>query len=408
MKKKVVSLTLCIALAATMITGCGNTQAAGSAAPAEEATAEETATEETTEEAPAEASGDTINIGVVAPLTGGYALFGESGKNSVELAVKQLNEAGGVLGKQINIVEYVDDKGDSTEAVNAYNRLVSQDISAVVGTFSSSCTIPMAERAQEEGMLLITPSATNAKVTLVGDHIFRACFIDPIQGPMMAKFAYDEGMKKAAIIYAKDDDYSNGLYETISEAWSGFDGAELVYTGECTSKDADFTAQVSQVVASGADVLFYPFMLDTVPLVVQQAREAGFEGMIVGGDGWDGSETSGIESYFNNTYYTNHYAPEDPSEKVQAYVAAYKEVYGEDTLTSIGACYYDALMMVAQAIETAGSAETEDIVKAMTGMSFEGVTGSFTLDENGDPKKPITFVEFVDGVPTWKANVEAE
>ena len=408
MKKKVVSLTLCIALAATMITGCGNTQAAGSAAPAEEATAEETATEETTEEAPAEASGDTINIGVVAPLTGGYALFGESGKNSVELAVKQLNEAGGVLGKQINIVEYVDDKGDSTEAVNAYNRLVSQDISAVVGTFSSSCTIPMAERAQEEGMLLITPSATNAKVTLIGDHIFRACFIDPIQGPMMAKFAYDEGMKKAAIIYAKDDDYSNGLYETISEAWSGFDGAELVYTGECTSKDADFTAQVSQVVASGADVLFYPFMLDTVPLVVQQAREAGFEGMIVGGDGWDGSETSGIESYFNNTYYTNHYAPEDPSEKVQAYVAAYKEVYGEDTLTSIGACYYDALMMVAQAIETAGSAETEDIVKAMTGMSFEGVTGSFTLDENGDPKKPITFVEFVDGVPTWKANVEAE
>ena len=408
MKKKVVSLTLCIALAATMITGCGNTQAAGSAAPAEEATAEETATEETTEEAPVEASGDTINIGVVAPLTGGYALFGESGKNSVELAVKQLNEAGGVLGKQINIVEYVDDKGDSTEAVNAYNRLVSQDISAVVGTFSSSCTIPMAERAQEEGMLLITPSATNAKVTLIGDHIFRACFIDPIQGPMMAKFAYDEGMKKAAIIYAKDDDYSNGLYETISEAWSGFDGAELVYTGECTSKDADFTAQVSQVVASGADVLFYPFMLDTVPLVVQQAREAGFEGMIVGGDGWDGSETSGIESYFNNTYYTNHYAPEDPAEKVQAYVAAYKEAYGEDTLTSIGACYYDALMMVAQAIETAGSAETEDIVKAMTGMSFEGVTGSFTLDENGDPKKPITFVEFVDGVPTWKANVEAE
>ncbi|MDD3660488.1 MAG: ABC transporter substrate-binding protein [Lachnospiraceae bacterium] len=408
MKKKVVSLTLCIAMVAAMITGCGSTQAAGSAAPAEDAT-EETATEETAEEAPAEeASGDTINIGVVAPLTGGYALFGESGKNSVELAVKQLNEAGGVLGKQINIVEYVDDKGDSTEAVNAYNRLVSQDISAVVGTFSSSCTIPMAERAQEEGMLLITPSATNAKVTLVGDHIFRACFIDPIQGPMMAKFAYDEGMKKAAVIYAKDDDYSNGLYESISEAWSGFDGAELVYTGECTSKDADFTAQVSQVVASGAEVLFYPFMLDTVPLVVQQAREAGFEGMIVGGDGWDGSETSGIESYFNNTYYTNHYAPEDPAEKVQAYVAAYKEAYGEDTLTSIGACYYDALMMVAQAMETAGSAESEDVVKAMTGMSFEGVTGSFTLDENGDPKKPITFVEFVDGVPTWKANVEAE
>ena len=407
MKKKSVSLVLCIAMAVGMLSGCGSTQAATDAAPAEAAT-EEAATEEAATEETVTEESDTINIGVVAPLTGGYALFGESGKNSVELAVKQLNDAGGVLGKQINIVEYVDDKGDSTEAVNAYNRLVSQNISAVVGTFSSSCTIPMAERAQEEGMLLITPSATNAKVTLVGDHIFRACFVDPIQGPMMAKFAYDEGLKKAAIIYAKDDDYSNGLNESISASWSGFEGAELVYVGECTSKDADFTAQVSQVVASGAEVLFYPFMLDTVPLLVQQAREAGFEGMIVGGDGWDGSQTAGIESYFNNTFYTNHYAPEDPAEKVQAYVSAYKETYGEDTLTSIGACYYDALMMVAQAIETAGSAETEDIVAAMTGMSFEGVTGSFTLDENGDPKKPITFVEFIDGVPTWKANVAAE
>ena len=222
MKKKSVSLVLCIAMAVGMLSGCGSTQAATDAAPAEAAT-EEAATEEAATEETVTEESDTINIGVVAPLTGGYALFGESGKNSVELAVKQLNDAGGVLGKQINIVEYVDDKGDSTEAVNAYNRLVSQNISAVVGTFSSSCTIPMAERAQEEGMLLITPSATNAKVTLVGDHIFRACFVDPIQGPMMAKFAYDEGLKKAAIIYAKDDDYSNGLNESISAfcLWSG-------------------------------------------------------------------------------------------------------------------------------------------------------------------------------------------
>ena len=409
MKRKLLSIILASTMVAACVTGCGST-AATSEAPATDAASTEAATEAGTEAGTetAAASGDTINIGVVAPLTGSYALFGESGSNSAQLAVDEINAAGGVLGKQLNIVETVDDKGDSTEAVNCYNRLASQDISAVVGTFSSSCSIPMAERAQEDGMLLISPSATNANFTLVGDHIFRACFIDPIQGPTMAKFAFDQGATKAAIIYAKDDDYSNGLYETISEAWSGFDGTELVYTGECTSKDADFTAQVSQVVASGADVLFYPFMLDTVPLVVQQAREAGFEGMIVGGDGWDGSDTTGIEDYFNNTFYTNHYAPEDPAEVVQNYVAAYKEAYGEDTLTSIGACYYDAVKMVAKAIEDGGSAETEDIVAAMTGMSFEGVTGSFTLDENGDPKKPITFVEFVDGVPTWKANVAAE
>ncbi len=407
MKKKLLTIVLTAVMVTASLSGCGTgTTSSTSETPVSEAASTEASTESGANSAAA--SGDTINIGVVAPLTGSYALFGQSGKNSAELAVKEINEAGGVLGKELKIVETVDDKGDSTEAVNCYNRLTSQNVSAVVGTFSSSCSIPMAERAQEDGMLLISPSATNAKLTLVGDHIFRACFIDPIQGPTMAKFAYEQGAKKAAIIYAKDDDYSNGLNETISAAWKAFDGAELVYTGECTSKDADFTAQVSQVVASGADVLFYPFMLDTVPLVVQQAREAGFEGIIVGGDGWDGSDTTGIEDYFNNTFYTNHYAPEDPAEVVQNYVSAYKENYGDDSLTSIGACYYDAIKMVAKAIEDAGSADTQEIVKAMTGMSFEGVTGSFTLDENGDPKKPITFVEFVDGIPTWKANVAAE
>lgn len=388
MKKKWFSMMMAAIMATGCLTACGGGEDAAGTTDA--------------------ASGDTINIGVVAPLTGSYALYGESGKNSIEMAVEEINEAGGILGKKVKVVEYVDDKGDSTEAVNAYNRLSGQGVSAVIGSFSSSCSIPMAERAQEEGMLLVSPTATNAKFTLIGDHIFRACFIDPIQGPTMAKFAADEGAKKAAIIYAKDDDYSNGLYETISETWTETYGGELVYSGECTTKDTDFTAQAAQVVASGAEVLFYPAMLDTVPLLVQQAREAGFEGMIIGGDGWDGSDTTGVEDYFNNTYYTNHYAPEDPSEKVQTYVTKYKEAFGEDTLTSIGACYYDAFMMIMQAIEAAGSAEPDDIAAAMTGMNYEGVTGSFTLDENGDPKKPITFVEFVDGSPVWKANVTAE
>lgn len=257
-------------------------------------------------------------------------------------------------------------------------------------------------------MLLLSPCATNAKLTLIGSNIFRACFIDPVQGPMMTQFAKDElGAKKAAVIYAKDDDYSNGLHESIVSSWADY-GLEMVYEGESTSKDVDFSAQVSQVVASGADVLFYPCMLDQVPILVQQAREAGFEGAIVGGDAWDCSDTSGKESYFNNTYYTNHYAPEDPSEAVQAYVKSYTDTYGTDTLTSAGACYYDSVKMVAQAIEASGTGATADIIKAMTGMTYEGVTGSFTLDENGDPKKPITFVEFKDGAPVWRANVMPE
>ena len=409
MKKKMLSMLLALTVTASLV-GCATTGGTETAAPAADAPAE---TEAAASEAPADeaapvAEGDTIKIGVSAPITGGLALYGESAVNSVTMAVDAINANGGVLGKQLEVAEFVDDKADSTEAVNAYNRLVSDGVVAVIGTYTSSCSIPMAERAQEEGMLLLSPCATNAKLTQIGPNIFRACFIDPVQGPMMAKFAKEEiGATKAAIIFAKDDDYSNGLHESLTEAWSGY-GLDVVYDGSCSIKDVDYSAQVSQVVASGADVLFYPCMLDTVPILVQQAREAGFEGAIVGGDAWDCSDTSGKEEYFNNTYYTNHYAPEDPAEAVQNYVAAYKEAYGADTLTAAGACYYDSVKMVAQAIEAAGSAETSAIIDAMTGMTYEGVTGSFTLDENGDPKKPITFVEFRDGAPVWKSNVMPE
>lgn len=406
MKKKTLSallaLMMCASLAGCATTGAGTASTATSDTTADTAAGTESA-------APSEApTGDTIKIGVSAPITGGLALYGESATNSVKLAVEEINAAGGVLGKQLEIAEIVDDKADSTEAVNAYNRLMSDGVVAIIGTYTSSCSIPMAERAQEEGMLLLSPCATNAKLTLIGSNIFRACFIDPVQGPMMTQFAKDElGAKKAAVIYAKDDDYSNGLHESIVSSWADY-GLEMVYEGESTSKDVDFSAQVSQVVASGADVLFYPCMLDQVPILVQQAREAGFEGAIVGGDAWDCSDTSGKENYFNNTYYTNHYAPEDPSEAVQAYVKSYTDTYGTDTLTSAGACYYDSVKMVAQAIEASGTGATADIIKAMTGMTYEGVTGSFTLDENGDPKKPITFVEFKDGAPVWRANVMPE
>lgn len=415
MKKKVLSVLLASAMAAASLTGCATTGGDSASTAADTTAAETTAADEASGEASTEATasteaptGDTIKIGVSAPITGSLALYGESGKNSVEMAVEEINAAGGVLGKPLEVVEFGDDQGDSTQAVNIYNKLVSEDVVAIIGTYTSSCSIPMGERAQEEGMLLISPCATNAKLTLIGPNIFRACFIDPVQGPMAAKFAKEElSASKAAIIYAKDDDYSNGLHESITQAWADY-GLDMVYEGECTTKDVDYSAQASQVVASGADVLFYPCFLDTVPILVQQVREAGFTGAIVGCDAWDCSDTTGKEEYFNNTYYTNHYAPQDPSEAVQNFVASYTEKYGTDSLTSAGACYYDATKMVAQAIEASGTGATADIIKAMTGMSYEGVTGSFTLDENGDPSKPITFVEFKDGEPVWKANVEPE
>ena len=212
---------------------------------------------------------------------------------------------------------------------------------------------------------------------------------------------------KAAIIYAKDDDYSNGLKDAFVENAEA-DGIEVVYTGECTTTDTDFTAQVSQAVASGADYLFYPCFLDTVPLLVQQARDAGFEGIIMGGDGWDGSDTTGLESYFDNCYFTNHYSSEDTAEAVQNFVTKYTEKYGTDSLNACASLYYDAIYMLVEAAENGGGSDTASLVKGMTGMTFTGVGGTFTLDDNGDPEKSVAINTYEDGQVKWFKTLSPE
>ena len=185
-------------------------------------------------------------------------------------------------------------------------------------------------------------------------------------------------------------------------------GLEIVYTGECTTTDTDFTAQASQAVAAGADFLFYPCFLDTVPLLVQQARDAGFEGIIMGGDGWDGSDTAGLETYFDNCYFTNHYSSEDTSEAVQNFVNKYTEKYGSESLNACAALYYDAIYMLVQAAEDGGGSDTESLVKGMTGMTFTGVGGTFTLDENGDPEKSVAINTYENGQVKWFKTLSPE
>ena len=258
----------------------------------------------------------------------------------------------------------------------------------------------MTELANESGMLLLATGATNYTVTIDKPTVFRDCFIDPYQGKMAAQFAVDQSVSKAAIIYAKDDDYSNGLKDAFIENAEAA-GIEIVYTGECTTTDTDFTAQASQAVASGADFVFYPCFLDTVPLFVQQVRDAGFTGIIMGGDGWDGSDTTGLETYFENCYFTNHYSSEDTAPEVQAFVSKYTEKYGTETLSACSALYYDAIYMLVQAAENGGGSDTASLVKGMTGMTFTGVGGTFTLDDNGDPEKCCVINTYEGGTVKW-------
>jgi len=403
MKKKLLSLVLCTAMTAALLSGCGSSETtpadASSEAPAD--TGADAAEADTAQAETASSAGEednVIKIGVVCTLTGGKALNGEAAKNAVTMAAEEINAAGGEY--TVEIVDIVDDASDSKQAVNAYNSLLPKEPEAVVGCFYSSVTLPMAELANESGMLLLATGATNYTVTLDKPTVFRDCFIDPYQGKMAALFAKELGASKAAIIYAKDDDYSNGLKDAFIEN-AGDAGIEVVYTGECTTTDTDFTAQASQAVASGADFVFYPAFFDTVPLFVQQIRDAGYTGVIAGGDGWDGADTTGLETYFDNCYFTNHYSSEDTSEAVQTFVQKYTDTYGAESLIASAPLYYDAIYMLVEAAKNGGGSDSASLVKGMTGMTFSGVGGTFTLDENGDPEKSVVINTFENGAVKW-------
>lgn len=400
MKRKLLSLLLVATMLVTLLVGCGNSEKTD--APSKSYNSE-TDTDKSNDSGEED---NVIRIGVICSLTGGSAIYGEGAQNAVSMAAKEINESDSKIEVEIvNKGKVVDDASDSKQAINAYNSLEPETPEAVVGAFFSSVTLPMAELAKEQNMLLLATGATNVKVTQVGPTIFRNCFIDPYQGKMAAAFAKDQGVKKAAIIYAKDDDYSNGLKDAFVEnAESG--GFEIVYTGECTTKDTDFTAQASQVVASEADFLFFPCFLDIVPLLVQQVRDAGFEGIIMGGDAWDGLDTTGLESYFNNCYFTNHYSSEDTAPAVHNFVTKYLENYGADSLNGCAALYYDAIYMLVEAAKNGGGTDTASLVKGMTGMTFTGVGGTFTMDENRNPAKSVVVNTFENGQVKWLKTLE--
>ena len=401
MKKRLLSAVLIGAMASTLLAGCGSTAQQSAAGAGTKAASGETKTA-------GQESSKTIKIGAICSMTGGSAIYGEGAQNAITMAAEEINSSDSEYKIEIvNGGKVVDDASDAKQAINAYNSLMKESPNAIVGCFFSSVTLPIAEQASKDNMLLLATGATNKDVTLKGPSIFRDCFIDPYQGKMAAQFAKEKGWAKAAVIYAKDDDYSNGLKDAFIENAKA-NGIEIVYTGECTTKDTDFSSQASQVVAKGADFLFYPCFLDTVPLLVGAARDAGFTGAIMGGDGWDGADTKGVEDKFDNCYFTNHYSSEDTAPAVSNFVTKYTEKYGTESLNACAALYYDAIYMIAEAAKNGKAADTPALIKGMTKMTFTGVGGTFTLDENGDPEKSVAINTFEGGKVKWMMTLSPE
>jgi branched-chain amino acid transport system substrate-binding protein len=349
-------------------------------------------------------SGETIKLGVVGPMTGDYSLYGTAVRDAALQAAAEINADGGINGQEVEIV-YADSKGDPVEGVNAYNKLRDEDgiVGLIGGTFSG-VTLAIKEIAITDNMPVLTPTATNVEVTVDADNVFRACYLDDYQGAAVASFAEDTlGAETAAIIYNKDDAYSEGLYEGFEAAFGG----EIVAVEAYGSTDKDYSAQLTAIQAENPDVLFIPDYVATVGPILEKVADMGMEVTCLGGDGWDGIQADYADAA-EGTYFANHYAADNPDEAVQNFISGYEELYSE-TPNALAALAYDATFIMAEAIETAGSTDSEAIIEALAGIEYTGVTGTIKFDEQGDPdQKDVAIIKVTDGALVFEEGVTAE
>ena len=356
----------------------------------------------------AKASGDSITIGTVTTNSGTAAAYGEAEVKGFELAVSEINAKGGINGKKVKL-ESMDDKGDATEASNAYNKLAGDNnVLAVAGPTISATTAAVAPLADQSKLVTIAPAATSDSIE-TGNYLFRTCFKDSYQGEVAARFAAENlKVKKVAVLYGTGDPYSSGVGEAFATAAEKL-GLEVVDKESSSSADdTEYSAQLQKIQASGAELLYAPYYYSVAgPYIIPQARSVGFEGYVMGPDGYDGLKLTGDKSQYNKTYYTTHYSADDNTNtKVQDFIKSYKSKNNAEPNT-FAALGYDTIYMIKQAIEKAGeNATREDVRNAVAGMTFDGVTGKFTMDKSGSPTKSVTVLEMKDGKPVYNTTVQ--
>lgn len=351
----------------------------------------------------------TIKIGGLGPLTGPLAIYGVTATNGSKLAFEEINKNGGILGKQVEFVLF-DEKGDSTEAVTAYNRLVDEGVVALVGDITSKPSLAVAEIAAQDNMPMITPTGTQFNITEAGPNVFRVCFTDPYQGVILANLAKNNlKANTVAIMVNNSSDYSDGVAEAFIKEAERL-GLKIVAKEGYAEGDKDFRAQLTKVATTNPDVLLVPDYYEQVALITTQAREVGVKSTFIGPDGWDGVAKALDSSAYGaveNSYFTNHYSVEDTNEKVQNFLKAYREKY-KDEPSAFSALSYDAAYLMKDAIEKAGSTDKDAIVKAMKESDFAGVTGHLRFDEKNNPVKAVTVLKVVNGNYTFDSVIQPE
>lgn len=377
-----------VAAAAMLFTACGG---------------KETAT------AGAGTDANTIKIGAMGPLTGSLAIYGVTATNGTKLAIDEINKNGGILGKQIEL-NLLDEKGDTTEAVTAYNKLVDWGMVALIGDITSKPSMAVAELAATDQIPMITPTGTQFDITAAGPNIFRVCFTDPYQGEVLATLASDKLKAKTAAVFVNNSsDYSDGVAKAFIQK-AEEKGIQIVAKEGYSDGDKDFKAQLTKLIPLNPDVIVVPDYYEPDALIASQAREIGLKSQFIGPDGWDGVVKAVDVSSHNvleGALFTNHYSVDDSSEKVQNFVKAYKETYKEDP-SAFSALSYDAVYMLKDAMEAAGSTDKEAVTKALREISFDGVTGKLTFDENNNPVKAVTIMKVTNGEYKFDSVLEAK
>jgi len=381
MKKSHFYLGLSLLIAAISFSGCK---------PAEQGAGPRDAAKE---------SGGVIKIGEFASLTGKEATFGQSSHEGTLLAIEEINAAGGLLGRKLELITE-DTQSKSGEPNTVVNKLITRDgVVAILGEVASSRSMEAAPLCQQNKIPMISPSSTNPKVTETGDFIFRVCFIDPFQGTVMANFTSNTlKAKKVAVFTDVKSDYSKGLAKFFKEQFVKNGGkvvAELDYNGG----DKDFKAQLTAIKAAGPEAVFVPGYYTDAAMICIQAKQLGLTVPFMGGDGWESEKLTELgKDAVEGQYFSTHYHPEVGSETSKKFVENYRKRFNGKTPDALAACGYDSAAVLADAIKRAGNTDGQKVRDAIAATKdFDGVTGKITINEQRDATKSAVILQVENG-----------
>ncbi len=349
-----------------------------------------------------------ILVGAYLSLTGTTATFGTSSLKGIEMAVDKVNSSGGVLGKQIKLLSE-DTQSKPEEAALAVTKLITRDkVKAILGEIASSRSLAAAPICQENKIPMVTPGSTNPEVTKKGDYIFRVCYIDPFQGEVIAKFAYESlGLRKVAVITDVKNDYSIGLAQFFTETFTKL-GGTVVGEQAYSEGDTDFRAQLTAIKGLKPEAVVVPGYYQESALLIKQARELNMNIPFLGGDGWDSNKLIEVGgAAMEGTFFTNHYAADDTSAIVQDFVTTYKARFNNEIPDAMAVLGYDAALILFDAMTRAGSDEPTLVRNALAATKdFPGVSGTTTIDAERNARKASVIVKIQDGQFRFHAKVD--